>query len=88
MNMTKVTKGDQVTEDMYLNMNLADCNRTKEDGTESDQVTADIHPNVNMTNCEQTTEDGMKLGQVTEEPEGILQLIDKLEDIVDQMVPW
>ena len=68
-------------------MNMADCNRTKEDGTESFQVTEDIYPNVNMTDCEQTTEDGMKLGQVTEEPEGILQLIDKLEDIVDQMVP-
>ena len=67
-------KSDQVFEDMYLNMNMADCNR-------------DIYPNVNMTDCEQTTEDGMKLGQVTEEPEGILQLIDKLEDIVDQMVP-
>jgi len=68
-------------------MNMADCNRTKEDGTESDKVTEYIYLNMNMTDCEQTTEDGMKLGQVTEEPEGILQLIDKLEDIVDQMVP-
>ena len=51
MNMTKVTKGDQVTEDMYLNMNLADFNRTKEDGTESDKVTEYIYLNMNLADC-------------------------------------
>ena len=33
-----------------------------------------------------TNANGTKSDQVIEEPEGILQLIDKLEDIVDQMV--
>ena len=40
-----------------------------------------------MADSDETNEDGTKSVQVTEEPVGILQLIDKLEDIVDQMVP-
>jgi len=40
-----------------------------------------------MTDSDGTNEDGTKSSQGTEEPEGILQLFDKLEDIVDQIVP-
>jgi len=44
-------------------------------------------PTMNMADCDETNEDGTKSDQVTEEPEGIFQLIDKLESIVDHMVP-
>jgi len=42
---------------------------------------------LNMADSDGTNEDGIKSVQVTEEPLGILQLINKLEDIVDQMTP-
>ena len=39
-----------------------------------------------MADIAAINEDGTKIKQVTGEPEGILQLIEKLEDVVDQMV--
>ena len=39
-----------------------------------------------MADSDRTNEDGTKSEQVTNETEGILQLIDNLEDIVDTMV--
>jgi len=42
--------------------------------------------NLKMGDIAGTNANGTKSDQVTEEPEGILQLIDKLEDIVDQIV--
>ena len=39
-----------------------------------------------MVDCDGTNEDGTKSEQVTKDPEGIQQLIIKLEDIVDKMV--
>ena len=44
-------------------------------------------PIMNMADCDEINEDGTTIDQVTEEPEGIFQLIDKLESIVDHMVP-
>ena len=42
---------------------------------------------MNMADCYETNEDGTTSDQVSEESEGIFQLIDKLESIVDHMVP-
>jgi len=42
--------------------------------------------NMNMADWDGASEDGTKTDQVTENPEGVLQLIDKLENIVDQML--
>jgi len=39
-----------------------------------------------MADIDAINEEGTKSDQVTEEPEGILQLNEKLEDVVDQMV--
>ena len=41
---------------------------------------------MSMADWDGAYEDGTKTDQVTENPEGILQLIDKLENIVDQML--
>jgi len=42
---------------------------------------------MNMADCDEINEDGTKSDQVIDESEGIFQLIDKLENIVDHMVP-
>ena len=70
-------------------MDMADGDGTNEDRTKRDQGSEDIYLylSMDMADCDGTNEDMTKSEQVTEEPEGILQLIDKLEDIVDQMVP-
>ena len=41
---------------------------------------------MNMADWDGASEDGTTTDQVTENPEGVLQLIDKLENIVDQML--
>ena len=68
-------------------MNMAACDGTNKDETKSDQATEDINLNMNRAACDGTNKDETKSDQATAEPEGILQLIDKLEKIVDQMVP-
>ena len=40
-----------------------------------------------MEDVPQTCEDGNTSCEALEQPEGILQLIEKLENIVDQMLP-
>ena len=40
-----------------------------------------------MEDVDQICEDGNTSGEALEQPEGILQLIEKLENVVDQMMP-
>ena len=40
-----------------------------------------------MADVDPICEDENTRGEVLEQPEGILQLIDKIENIVDQMLP-
>ena len=69
-------------------MNMKDWDAANEDGAQSEQVTEDkyLHMNTGMTDCDGTSDDGTQSEQVTEEPEGILLLFDKVEEIVDQVV--